>query len=126
MKRRIRATWVSRKERSIWCCDFSDFGNDREALQTEIDASLAVIRLQSDNSLLVAVDLCRAEMNPEIAAFFAAYAGGEHNPIHKMAVLGVSDLQQIWYRLAKKVSWPKNARFFSEWERAKDWLVDEI
>jgi len=122
---RTRARWVSRKERSLWCCDFTAFGADRPALQAEIEASDAVIRQQSPDSLLVAVDLCNTPISPEIAAFFQDNAGRQPNPIHKLAVLGVSRWQRLWYRLTRRVTWPRSTRFFDDYEQAKDWLVAE-
>jgi hypothetical protein len=125
MKKRIRATWVSRKERRIWCCDFSGFEGDRPGLVAEIEASQAVIQEQPDNSMLVAVDLCHTNIVPEIAAFFEINSSPTENPIHKMAIIGVSSLQRFWYQRVGLITWPKNARFFDDWEKAKDWLVGE-
>jgi hypothetical protein len=125
MKKRIRAVWITRKEREIWCCDFGGFGGDRAGLVTEIEASQAVINQQVEDSLLVAVDLCQAKMTPEIAAFFKKYSDQTKNPIHKMAIVGVSTFQKLRYQWLDNISWPKNSRFFSDWEKAKDWLIEE-
>jgi len=121
MKKRTRATWVSRKEVPIWCCDFGGFGADRQGLVAEIAASQAVIDRQVENSLLVAVDLNDATLSPDVIAFFERYASQSQNPVRRMAILGVSGFQRCWYRRA----WPKTARFFSDWEKAKAWLVTE-
>lgn len=91
----------------------------------EIEASEAVIQQQAENSLLVAVALHQATMMPELTAFFKRYAGKERNPIRKMAILYVTRWQRIWFRLAHGVTWPQNARFFDDYEKAKDWLVSE-
>ena len=125
MMKRIRATWISRKERNIWCCDFGGFEGDLSGLITEIEASQFVIRQQAEDSLLVAVDLCQAKMTPEIAAFFNTYSSQAKHPIHKMAVLGLSIFHRFWYRWFDGVNWPTNARFFGDWEKAKDWLIEE-
>lgn len=125
MKRRIRAVWITGKERKIWCCDFGGFNGDQTGLVEEIEVSQVVIQQQKQDSLLVAVDLCQAKMTPEIAAFFNTYSNQTKSPIHKMAVLGVSEIQRFRYRWLDRVNWPKNARFFSDWERAKDWLIEE-
>jgi hypothetical protein len=125
MKRRTRTTWITRKEVPIWCCDFGGFGSDRVKLAAEIAISQAVIDQQAENSLLLAVDLNDAVMVPEIVAFFNDNASCPRNPIRRLAILGVSDFQRFWYRQAKHVSWPKKSRFFSDWEKAKDWLVTD-
>lgn len=80
---------------------------------------------QMENSLLVAVDLYEASMTPELVEFFRASAERTGNPIRKMAIIGVSGRRRIWYQMVKRVTWPKTAVFFDDWERAKDWLVSE-
>ncbi len=121
----IRAKWVSRREVPLWCCDFGGFGSDRARLLIEIAASQAVIDQQAENSLLVAVDLSDTPPSPEIAAFFKTNANRAQNPIRKLAILGLSGFQRWWYRYVKHVVWPRQTRFFHDWEQAKDWLVSE-
>jgi hypothetical protein len=125
MKYRTRATWVSRKERDLWCLDFSGLDDDRPGLLAEIEASQAVIRRQPDNSLLVAIVLHGARLAPELVEFLNECACPGRNPIHKLAILGVSRWQRIWHRWVTGVAWPRNARFFDDYELAKDWLVAE-
>ncbi len=125
VQQRIRAKWVTYKEVPLWCCDFGGFGPDRAGLQSEIAASQAVIDQRPANSLLVAVDLNNTPVTPEIVAFFNANADRPQNPIRRVAILGVSDFQRWWYRRVKHVVWPKQSRFFQDWQLAKDWLVSE-
>ena len=123
MKQRTRATWTSRNERDLWCRDFSGLDDDRPGLLAEIEASQAVIRRQPADSLLVAIVLRDARLPPELVAFLNACACPERNPIHKLAILGVSPWQRLWHQRARGVTWPTNARFFDDYELAKDWLV---
>ncbi len=122
---KYRFKWVSRGERDLFGCDFSGFGSDHQALQAEIDASEAVIRQQPENSLLLAVYIHQVPPTPEIIGFFERSANPVKNPIRKMAILGISSLQRIWYERVKGITWPQNARFFDDYERAKEWLVSE-
>ena len=85
----------------------------------------AVINQQGENSLLVAVDCHQTELLEEMVPFFKDYAGRPKNPIRKLAVVGVSSFQRAWYRWTKGIAWPKNARFFADYEDAKDWLITE-
>lgn len=123
--RPTRAKWVSRKERSLWCCDFSDFEGDAQALAREIEVSDATICQQPAGSLLLAVDLCRTHLNPQIIAFFEANARRNPNPIRKLAVVNLSRFQQFWRRRIRPMVWPSHTRFFDDWEQAKDWLVSD-
>ncbi len=61
-------------------------------------------------------------MKSECAVFSAIY----WPDIKRSHRKGVSGWQRLWYRLVKRVPWPKQARFFEDWEKAKDWLIDEI
>jgi hypothetical protein len=120
----MESKWLSRGGRDYWCCEFSRFGSDRVALRAEIEAAQAVIDQQPPNSLLVAVDLFHAPLTAELIAFFWANRARPDGPIRKMAIIGVSGLRRLRYRL-RGVVWPANAAFFTDWERAKDWLVSE-
>lgn len=125
MKSRVRSRWISKRETDFYCIDFSAFGNDRNALKVELDASEAVIASQAENSLLVTVDLHLTEMVPEIIEFMRYNSNRPGNPIRKMAILGVSPAKKIWYQLRHHVQWHRNSAFFSDFEAAKDWLISE-
>ncbi len=125
MQHKTRAKWVSYKERDLFGCDFSGFGSDRSSLAAEIQVSEAIIRQQAENSLLLAVYMHEAAPTPELIRFFERSCCPVKNPIRKMAILGVSNIQRIWYQRVKGISWPKNARFFDDYEKAKAWLVAE-
>jgi hypothetical protein len=126
MKKHIRATWVSRKETSIFCCSFGGFKGDRQGLAEEVEASLDVICQYSPDSMLVAVDMYHPHFTPELLDFFRVYSNPQNNPIRRMAIIYVSPFQRFWYQRRKGVVWPRNARFFDDYEKAKDWLVGEI
>jgi hypothetical protein len=64
-------------------------------------------------------------LTSEIVEFFNSNASQVRNPIRKLAILGVSDFQRFWYRCGRYISWPKMSCFFSDWGKAKDWLVAE-
>ena len=75
--------------------------------------------------MLAVVDLALTDIGPEVIAFLKAHAGQEGDPIRKMAIIGISPLTQFWYRLTGKISWPRQAHFFGEHEKAKPWLISE-
>ena len=85
--KRVRATWITFKERSIWCCDFAGFETNSQGLLTELEVSDSVIKQQPENSLLAAVALHKTKMTPKIVEFFRINATHKSNPIRKMAVL---------------------------------------
>ncbi len=125
MTRRTNSKWITRKETPIYCIDFSGLGSDRQGLQQEMNAAEIVLCQQAKGSLLLAVDIHQTSLLPEITDFFRNYTIRSNNPILKMAVLGVSSFQRLWYSWLKSVSWPKNAAFFDDYEKAKDWLISE-
>ena len=119
----LHTRWVSRRERNLWCIDFSGYDHDPNGLQREIDAAEAVLRSFPDNSLLVAINLYGTQISAPIASFFNR---NTHNPtIHKFAIVGMSGRRRLWCEKVQHVTWPKPNRFFDDYEQAKDWLVGE-
>jgi hypothetical protein len=125
MPRRVNSKWITKKETSFYTIDFSGLGADRQGLLAEMKTAEAVIGKQGENSLLAAVDCHQTEMMAELVQFFKTCAKPQKNPIRKLAILGISGFQRILYRWTKGVVWPKNARFFADYEDAKDWLIGE-
>jgi len=124
MKTHSRAKWLNYAGCRLWCCDFSDFHGDRQALAEEIRLSEAVIEQQKTNTLLLSVYMAKPDLSPELRAFLEKLAqpGG---PVYKMAILGVTGWEKFWSQQFKNVRWPSQARFFMDYEKAKAWLVTE-
>ena len=101
------------------------FESDCSGVRAEIEAVEAILCTQERGSLLVVLDIALTDMMPELIQFIAAHSGGPGDPIRKLAIVGVSGPKRMWYRLTQKISWPKNARFFDEHEKAKPWLISE-
>ena len=125
MPRRVNSKWLTKKETSFYTIDFSGLGQDHQGLLAEMKTAQAVIGKQGENSLLVAVDCHQTEMMEEMVQFFTTYAGQPKNPIRKLAVVGISSFRRSWYRWTRGIAWPKNTRFFADYEDAKDWLIGE-
>ena len=123
--KKVRATWITFRERSIWCLDFSGYENDPEGLRNEIEVSDVVIKQQAENSLLVAIVLHQTKMTPEIVGFFRTNAERRPNPIHKMAVLFLPGARRGGDRGGQHGGWPRPTRFLNDYEQAKEWLVKE-
>jgi hypothetical protein len=125
MPYRMQSRWVSYENTPLFGINLDGFGNDRQRLQAEIEAVEAILRQKERNTVLAVVDLALTGMSPEVIAFLQAHAGQQGDPIRKMAIIGISSLRRVWYRLVKKVAWPRQARFFDEHEKAKPWLLSE-
>ncbi len=125
MNKMVRSKWVSFKEKSLWACGFDGWKADRQGLAAEIQAVETFMWQQLPDSMVVALNLDDTQLTPELVEFFKKSSKREKNPIRKLAILGVSAWQRIWYQQAKGIVWPKNAKFFDDWEKAKAWLVGE-
>ncbi len=125
MAYRMQSRWISYENTPLFGINLDGFGADRQRLQTEIEAVEAILRQKEHGTVLAVVDLALTDIGPEVAAFFSAHAAQEGDPIRKMAIIGISPMRQLWYRLVKKVAWPKHAAFFDEHEKAKPWLISE-
>jgi hypothetical protein len=123
--KKVRATWITYKERSIWCCDFAGYESDPQGLLTEIEVSDSVIKQQPENSLLVAVVLDKRGLTPEIAEFFRINTARTPNPIRKMAVLFLPGFRRRWYEWVQHGVWPAHTGFLDDYEKAKEWLIKE-
>ena len=123
--KKVRATWITFRERSIWCLDFSGYENDPEGLRTEIEVSDVVIKQQAENSLLVAIVLHQTKMTPEIVGFFRTNAERRPNPIHKMAGPFMPSHRGRWHRVASHGGGARKTRLLHDYEQAKEWLVKE-
>ncbi|MCE1255677.1 MAG: hypothetical protein LWX83_19260 [Anaerolineae bacterium] len=123
--KKVHATWITYKERSIWCCDFSGYGKNPQGLSTEIEISDMVIRRQAQNSLLMTLVLYKTPISPEIAFFLKKLTLCTPSPIHKMAVLFLSDFNKAWYRFVLHGKWPCHTAFLNDYEQAKAWLVKD-
>ena len=119
----LHTKWVSRRERDLWCIDFSGYEHDVAGLQREIDAAETVLCNAPDNSLLVAINLYGTQISAPIASFFSR--NSHSRAIHKFAIVGISGPRRFWYEKAQHITWPIAHRFFDDYEQAKDWLVGE-
>ena len=122
---RIKSRWVGHDGAPLYAVNLTGFGSDRATITAEIEGAESVLCKQEKNSLLVVLDLALTDMTPEIAGFLSAHAGQPADPIRKMAIVGVSGTRKFWYRITRRVAWPRHARFFDEHEKAKAWLVSE-
>jgi hypothetical protein len=123
-KQRLHTTWLNFKNTRLYCVDLS--GCDKGDLRylKEIQQADAVICSQPADSLLMSLDLSHTRMAPEIETFIHSHRGST-DPIRKLAVLGLSDWQRIGLSLTRRLVWPANTRFFTDYESAKEWLARE-
>ena len=125
MRNRLQSRWISFRGAPILGINLDGFESDCAGARAEIEAVEAILCTQERGSLLAVLDIALTNMMPEVIRFITAHSGQADDPIRKMAIVGVSDARRIWYRLTKKITWPKHARFFDEHEKAKAWLVTE-
>ena len=123
---RARATWVSRREIDFFCVDFSGFKSDPAGLAAEIEVSDTVIRRQTPDTLLLAIDLNQAQLTPDLVVYLRTLFSRVPSPLRKVAIIGLSSWQRWWGRLVGRITWPENSAFFTDWETAKSWLIGEI
>ena len=125
MPRRLRSVWVTMKEIPIFGLNLAGYGADREGVVAEIEAAEDMMRKHFGDPLRVDFDMALTDMQPEIITFINNHSGQPGDPIFKLAIIGIPGWKRTWYRLTKKINWPKNARFFDEHEKAKAWLITE-
>jgi hypothetical protein len=119
MRTLIHSTWIHIRSACIFSADFASLNDDPRTLQREIEAARAAVENQTEDSLLVLLDMRRTRLTVEIERFLRE----SNRPVRKMAVLGVSLPQRTWYRLAGRAAWPSKAVFFRDCEKARKWLA---
>ncbi len=125
MAYRMQSRWISYENTPLFGINLDGFGADHQRLQAEIEAVEAILRQKESGTVLVVVDLALTDIGSEVIDFLRDHAGQVGDPIRKIAIIGISRPRQIWYRLTRKVAWPRHARFFDEHEKAKPWLTSE-
>ncbi len=125
MAKRLRSVWVTMKEIPIFGLNLAGYEFDRAGVAAEVKAAEEMLSRHFGSPVRVDLDLAHTVMTPEIVRFLNAHAGQPGDPIFKLAIIGLSGWKKTWYRLVKKINWPRNARFFDEHEKAKAWLITE-
>ncbi len=126
MTKRLRSVWISHKGNPMFGLNVTGYGSDWEGIVAEINAAEKMLCRKPWNSVLMVIDLAYTDFVPEVAAFINAHQGQQGDTIRRLAIIGVPGFKRWWYRVTKKVTWPKHSRFFDEHEKAKAWLVGEI
>ena len=119
----LHTRWVSRRERDLWCIDFSGYEHDMVGLQREIDAAeVCSVQLSRQLAARGNQPIRHPDNSPDRQLLQPEHS---QSAIHKFAIVGMSGPRRFWCERIQHVTWPTPNRFFDDYEQAKDWLVGE-
>lgn len=108
------------KDREIILIDFSGCG------KAEIESAIEEVKglVQSKKSLYVMANVTSVKFTSDVISAFQAFAAKYRTNIKAMAVLGLSGLEKMAFKLAaKSFGTPIEVFSVSENRKAVDWLV---
>lgn len=119
----MKSNWIVHKGKRIFFCDYSGF-QDFEAFKAEVDYSTSITITQSDDSVLLLVDVTGTIGNPEMVDYITESANKDKEKMKKTAVVGVSGYRRIFLRAVVRFT-GMSVKDFDDIEEAKDWLVQD-
>jgi hypothetical protein len=119
----MKSEWITHQGQAVFCYDYTDFGLDVEGLKAEVEAAQAVIEQQSENSMLILVDIRGTVVSREAAALIKENARFTRLYAQKVAVVGVKGVVRVIADSIGRLTRGTPQAFFDGPEEAKDWLI---
>lgn len=120
----MKSKWITHKGRRIFYCDFSGFGRDTAALETEIEAVDGDILREPKGSVLALADLRGTVTGSDVVDVFKKSAKRTNGYVRKQAVVGVTGVQRILASAVARFS-GQSLHLFDTIEEANDWLASD-
>jgi hypothetical protein len=121
----MRSHWIEHKGKRIFYCDYTNFSlADYQALKVELDAVVAFLTKQPEDSVLSLSDIRGSVASSQVIDLFKKGATSTAKYTRRAAVVGVTGFKRSLYDLVVRIS-GQNARAFDDVESAKDWLVKD-
>jgi hypothetical protein len=116
--------WMSYKDRQIFWQDFSNHDLlEIEAVKEELQEVQAIVLQQPKNSVLVLSDFRNTQIGKDLMDLMIPASNITKAHVKKTAVLGVFGTKRILAdALIRLTGQPMS--FFTDIEKAKDWLVE--
>ncbi len=120
----MKSKWITHKGERLFYSNYSNFGDDLDALAEEVRAADSVVCDQPKDSARVIVDVRGTTGTREAMDVFKQSSKRTQAHIHKMALLGISGVRKVLYQAVMRFSGQKNSKPFDDIEAAKEWLVE--
>jgi hypothetical protein len=122
----MKSGWIIHRGTAIFYVDFSNRGQDLDALKGEIEAMSSVVEQQPENSVLGLVDIRNTILSKEATALIKGSAPWLGPHIRKAAVVfsKVSGFKRVILSAIARAG-GREVVPFDDIEEAKDWLVGD-
>jgi hypothetical protein len=117
-----RVHLIQHRGKEILYLDFSNC-NVNEVFEV-IDTAKKVIRVQQQNSVLTLSNVTGTHYNRDAVQALKDFAHGNKPFVKAGAVIGIDGLKKILYDAVMKFT-GRNLPAFDDFEKAKDWLVEQ-
>jgi len=121
----MNSKWITHNKTQIFNVDFSNLGQNRDALNAELQAITDVVMNQPKNSVLALVDIRNTALTAAMTLTIRRYAWRLGSYIYRAAVIdnNVSYFKMVVLNSVARIG-GQEIVLFSNMEKAKDWLVN--
>ena len=120
----MKSRWITHKGQKILYIDYSNFGGDLAGLETEMNAVVALIIQQPEESVIGLTDLRGTTFSTEVVQLIKS--GGsqiaKHLASKRHALVGITGIRMVLYQAITRVL-GEAPKLFDDVEQAKDWLT---
>ncbi|MBN2388519.1 MAG: hypothetical protein JXB85_15990 [Anaerolineales bacterium] len=120
----MKSHWIEHKGRRIFFADYSDFENDTQALQEEVDQAVDAIAQEAYKSVLVLSSFVGTLETISNLRVVRQAIPRANQAVIKRALLGVSGPRRLFITTFASVLGDTIVKAFDTQIQALDWLVE--
>ena len=121
----MKSRWLEHKGKRVFIADYSGYGDDSEAVETEALLVLNELTKAPGHSSLVIVDLHDTHASMATAAVFRKLLAQSHSLVRKRAVVGLSVSTRYFINTLVHLSGKGSLHPLDSIEEALEWIVKE-
>jgi hypothetical protein len=121
----MKSHWSVYQGKRVFMTDFSNCGNNAQAVREECDAIKALLASELPKSVLAIVNVEGTLVNPEIVQAFRHLLPTTNKYVKRRAVIGLSGFRRNFVHLVSNFVGSVNFHAFDTLEEAREWIVRE-
>jgi hypothetical protein len=121
----MKSHWSVYQGKRVFISDFSNCGNNAQAVAEECGAIKATLASEMPKSILAIVDVEGTFVNPEIIQAFRQILPTTNKYVKRRAVIGLSGFRRNFVFLVSNFVGSVNFHAFDTLDEAQEWIVME-